>query len=369
MRNACIAITIDDQQWSTIYGLHHVSAAAALRDLGVDSVVVRAPSPVRSASNPRDILADRPWVESLQDAGLRVFVAIELFDDRALLERFPDARPVNALGEQSWAPPLDGAICPTHDGVIELLSTHIATLLDVLSPDGATLRSAHFPGFWPDWTIEPDYPFSGEDQWCFCDRCRAAFAADAGITLSGVSIGSDAAGILALHRQPWLIWRARRLTLAIDRVLTASGARSRGIETMLATLPFVAADFGGIDVRRTIGGQDLAMLAGAIDTFELVTEMQVLNRHPVWLGQVVREAIRQLPGSRSVLCALQISPHHQGRNRASQIAVGDLSVTADAIRQAGADGLVLSSWTDLLADQSAGGRKTELVREIIAAWS
>ena len=364
-----IAITIDDYQWHTIYGLDADAAAGTLRALGVDSVILRATSSPGSPPPRSTALDERMWITTLQQHGLRVFVAIELFQDRTLLERFPDARPVSALGEECWGEPLDGALCPTHEGVLDALSVVAADVVERLAPDGLTLRSAHYPGYWPQWTSEPDYVFSGEDHWCFCQRCRSAFAADAGVSLSGISAGSDAAGILALHLQPWRIWRARRLTLAIDRVLSASGARTRGLESMLATLPFSANDFGGIDVRRTVGGQDLGMLAGSIDAFALMTALHTLNRPVDWLNEVVRDAVRQLPGSRSVLCELQIGPHPLDRNRDHPIDVGEIAIVADAIRRAGADGMILSSWTELLSDQSAGGSKTELVREIAASWS
>ena len=50
------------------------------------------------------------------------------------------------------------------------------------------------------------------------------------------------------------------------------------LEIMLNTLAFPASDFDGLDVRREIAAQDLALLRGSVDRFELMTYLQILDR-------------------------------------------------------------------------------------------
>jgi hypothetical protein len=135
---------------------------------------------------------------------------------------------------------------------------------------------------------------------------------------------------------------------------------------MLNTLAFPASDFDGIDVRRVIAAQDLAMLRGSVDRFELMTYLQILDRPDSWLDIVVADARGALP-DRPLYCTLQVAPLytegiHAGRGRALEITAEELDDSARAALAAGANGLVFYHWTDFLTDEAAGGRKRAVLR-------
>jgi hypothetical protein len=122
-------------------------------------------------------------------------------------------------------------------------------------------------------------------------------------------------------------------------------------------------------VRRTVAAQDLALLAGRVDRFELMTYLQILARPVDWIATAVADARRQLPAGREVVCTLQVAPLytegvHAGRGRTAAIAAGDLASAARRALEAGVDGLVFYHWTDFLADEAQGGRKRSVLREI-----
>ena len=171
------------------------------------------------------------------------------------------------------------------------------------------------------------------------------------------------------HRETWIRWRSGVLRSIIEQIAQESGAGTHGLEIMLNTLPFPQSDFGGLDVRRTIGGQDLALLSDTIDCFELMTYLQILKRPVSWIDTVVTDAIRQVPTGTKLVCTLQVNPLyttgiHTGRGRASVSGADQLWESASTAFHAGADGIVFYHWTDFLEDEAAGGIKRQMLREI-----
>jgi len=376
-----IGMKVYDLQWFTVYGMDFDRAADALRADGIDTVLTQNfidPLPTsgvdQSAYRARfgarlETYSDATWRKALAAAGLRVIQTTATFFDPAALTRIPDARPVNALGEPDHGYDWYKGVCPTSEQYLEWKIERIKRVVMELEPDGYLLQFTRFPGFWENWIWRPDYPFSLEDQWCFCDRCRALFARATGIELSYVSIGSDAAAILGDHRDTWIRWRSGVLKNAIQQIIAESEAGERGLEIVLNTLPFPRSDFGGLDVRRTIGGQDLTLLGDTIDTFELMTYLQILKRPVSWIDTVVTDAILQLPKSSRIVCTLQVGPLytsgiHAGRGRALEISGESLWESASTAFRAGADGLVFYHWTDFLEDEAAGGIKRKVLRDI-----
>ncbi len=378
-----IGMKVYDLQWFTIYGMDYGQAAEALRQDGVDTVLTQNfidPLPTSGVDqsayraqfgNRLAQYSDAAWHDALKAAGLRVIQTTATFFDPPALKRFPDARPINALGEPDRGFDWYTGICPTSERYITWKIDRIRRVVEELQPDGYFLQFTRFPGFWENWTWNPDYEFLLEDQWCFCDRCRTLFSLASGISLPGVSIGSDAAIILNNHRDTWVRWRSGLLKSIIERIAIETGARDAGLEIMLNTLPFPASDFGGRDVRRTIAGQDLPLLASTVDTFELMTYLQILNRPVTWLKDVLTDALRQLPERSRIVCTLQVAPLyttgiHAGRNRSPEVSADALWEAANAALYNGADGLVFYHWTDFLEDEASGGIKRKILRDITA---
>lgn len=375
------AMKVYDLQWFTTYGMEPDRAAAALRADGIDTVLTQNfidPLPgsgvdqsgyLAGAEERLAAYRDRDWVDALRNAGLSVYQTTATFFDPPALEQFPDARPVDARGEPDRGFDWYLGVCPTHEGYLDWKIARVRRVIEELEPDGLFLQFTRFPGFWENWTWNPDYVFTRADHFCFCDRCRSLFAAETGIVLPNGDVAQQAAAILDRHGERWTAWRSRRLVTAIERIVQETGTRSRGLDVMLNTLPFPSSDFDGADVRRTVAAQDLSLLADAIDRFELMTYLQILNRPVSWIGTALADARRAVPPDTELVCTLQVAPLytsgvHVHRNRAPQITAGDLEAAGNLALDQGADGLVFYHWTDFLDDEAAGGDKRSVLRRL-----
>ena len=212
----------------------------------------------------------------------------------------------------------------------------------------------------------PNYVFTNADRFCFCPRCRALFARDYALDLPPGETREQAEFILGNHGAAWTAWRCARIATVVTRIAAAARAKRPGLEIMLNTLAFPAADFGGLDARREIAAQGIDLLREPVDHFELMTYLQILRRPDAWLAPALSDA-RRLAEDRRLLCTLQVAPLytagvHAGRGRAEAITAAELDRTARASLAAGADGLVFYHWTDFLADEAEGGGKRSVLR-------
>jgi hypothetical protein len=368
---------IYDYQWSATYGMEPAVAADALVRDGVDTALIRNQiDPLPSSGvdqaaylatgKPLTVETDRVWSDALRAAGLRVYQTTALFFDPDLLHSFPDARPVDANGDVDRGFDWYLGVCPTHAGYLKAKIERLRRVTAELEPDGLFLSFTRYPGFWENWV--PDYAFSHKDRFCFCPRCRSRFARDLDFDLPVGDTATQAQVILTQHGPAWTAWRSARVVDAIEQIASTLTAERAGLEIMLNALAFPASDFAGLDVRREFAAQDLSLLSGCVDRFELMTYLQILGRPDDWLGPVLADA-RRLAPERPLLCTLQVAPLytagiHSGRGRATQISASDLDCTARRALAAGADGLVFYHWTDFLLDEAEGGQKRSVLRAL-----
>ena len=201
-----IAMKVYDLQWFTTYGMSYAEAAAALVDDGVSVVLTQNrldPLP-SSGVDQRAYLAafgdklaqydDLAWVDALRAAGLHVHQTTATFFDPGALEIFPDARPINALGEPDRGIDWYTGVCPTHEGYLSWKIDRIRAAVTAYRPDAMFLQFTRFPSFWENWTRNPDYEFSDFDRWCFCDRCRSLFAEATGFAAASGGHSDSGAG-------------------------------------------------------------------------------------------------------------------------------------------------------------------------------
>jgi hypothetical protein len=377
---ASFAVKVYDYQWATTFGMSPEQASAELARDGFDTILIRNgidplpnsgvdQSAYLAAAGGKPLPSDRAWTDALKGAGLHVLQTTALFFDPELVDRFPDARPVDATGALSTGFDWYLGVCPTHEGYLETKIARLVRVVDELEPDGLFLSFTRFPGFWENWV--PDYVFTLSDQFCFCDRCRNRFADENGISLPAGNLAAQADVILRDFAAEWHAWRAAVIHQAIARIREAVSVGRPGFPIMLNTLPFPQSDYVGMDVRRTVAAQDLAMLSDVVDRFELMTYLQILHRPNSWLELAVSEA-RALAPHQQMLCTLQVAPLytdgvHAGRGRAAQISAEEMGAAARAALAAGADGLVFYHWTDFLEDEAQGGHKRAVLREIASA--
>jgi hypothetical protein len=371
------AMKIYDLQWFTTFGMSCDQAAEALAADGIDTVLTQNridPLPRSGVDQAgylnafRDRLGeydDDAWLDALRRYGLKVLETTATLFDPAALVRFPSARPVNALGEPDSGIDWYTGICPTDDAYLDWKIGLLGKVARELRPDGLFLQFMRYPGFWENWTWNPDYVFTGSDHYCFCGRCRALFAQSEDIKLPPGPVAAQAAAILGKHRDAWNRWRSARIVEIVARIKREAA----GQRIMLNTLPFPPSDFGGSDVRKEFAAQDLAVLSSVVDRFELMTYLQILNRPVSWIRTAVEAARAELSPQNEIVCTLQVNPlyvdgMHAARRRAATVLASEIDAAARTALDAGADGLVFYHWTDFLEDEAAGGGKRKMLRAL-----
>lgn len=375
-----ISMKVYDLQWFTTYGMDYTEAAERLAGDGVDVVLTQNrldPLPSSGVDQSAYLAAygdrlatydDQLWVEACRAAGMQVHQTSATFFDPAALEIFPDARPVNALGQPDHGFDWYTGVCPTHEDYLHWKIARIRSAVAAYRPEAMFLQFTRFPGFWENWTWNPDYVFTDADRYCFCDRCRALFAEATGFVLPAGDIATQAQAILAQAPESWNAWRAQRLKDDIQQIAQALEPLGTPPFT-LNTLAFPRSDFGGLDVRRTIVAQDLALLSDTFATFELMTYLQILHRPASWIREVVADARAQIGPDNRIVTTLQVAPLytegiHAARRRPHDVTADDLLEAGNVALESGVDGLVFYHWTDFLDDEAAGGRKRAVLRKL-----
>lgn len=373
------AMKVFDLQWFTTFGMDYDRAAQALVDDGIDTVLTQNridPLPQSGVDQTaylqtfRDRLAtydDRAWIDALRRHDLNVVQTSAILFDPPALNRFPDARPIDASGNSASQIDWYIGICPSHEGYLDAKLERLRQVDRELSPDGLFLQFMRYPGFWENWTWNPDYLFSDTDRFCFCDRCRTRFAETHGLSLQPGTIADQAREILSRHGDRWTAWRSSVIRDIVARARGTIDAGSRVV--MLNTLPFPRSDFNGFSAREEIVAQDLALLSSAVDRFELMTYLQILHRPVEWLRTAIADARSLVPEGRTLLCTLQVDALyidgiHAARQRPATISADDLKQAANTALDAGIDGLVFYHWTDFLVDEAGGGKKREVLRTV-----
>ena len=375
-----IAMKVYDLQWFTTYDMSYTEAAERLAGDGVSVVLTQNrldPLPSSGVDQSAYLAAfgnrvaeydDLAWVEACRAAGMQVHQTTATFFDPAALKIFPDAWPVNALGEPERMIDWYLGVCPTHAEYLQWKIDRIRAAVDAYRPEAMFLQFTRFPGFWENWTWNPDYVFTDADRFCFCDRCRALFAAEVGFSLPAGDIATQAQAILLQASEEWNAWRARRLKEDIQQIARAIAPLGAPPLT-LNTLPFPRSDFGGLDARRTIVAQDLRLLNDTFATFELMTYLQILHRPASWIRDAVADARVQTGSEARIVTTLQVAPLytdgvHAVRRRPREITAEDLLEAGTVALESGVDGLVFYHWTDFLDDEAAGGRKRDVLRQL-----
>ena len=332
-----------DYQWAASFGMDAATAAAELVRDGIDTVLVRNqidPLPTSGVDQEAylasgaavSVATDRAWSDALRAAGLRVYQTTALFFDPELLRSFPDARPVDANGDPHAGFDWYLGVCPTHEGYLAAKIDRLQRVAAELEPDGLFLSFTRYPGFWENWV--PGYTFTNADRFCFCPRCRARFAADLGTRPRSRRCRDPGASHPAKSTVPHGPPGARG---GSSKSSTASPPRFApsvlSFEIMLNTLAFPASDFDGIDVRREIAAQDLAMLRGSVDRFELMTYLQILDRPDSWLETVVADARGAAARPAALLHVAGGAALHRRRPRRQGPGAGDHRRGAGRIRR------------------------------------
>jgi hypothetical protein len=364
VRALALGMKIYTTDWHTWYGLDYRQAADQLRHLGVsfaftlnsvDSAPVSG-TPSRVAEQYRDRAlgySDHALREALHQVGIKYYAAFSMFFDPAYLRDHPDLTPVNVFGDRMQQAGWYVGLCPSSEDYLQHKIRVIERVAQALDPDGIFLTIIRFPGFWERWVS--GYQRSLSDEYCFCPRCLARFSLETGIHVEEPSRPGDGRWrLLTDHRSSWTDWKCNVITTTVGRVRQAVHASQPRYEVAFNTLPFRTADFG--NALEEVFGQHRGKLASLVDTFELMTYHQVLNREPPFITRVANET-KQRTGKR-VYCTIFTRPRYldgvyRVDGRRPSIPVEEVAAVLQAVADSEADGVVLR-WEDYLEDLREG---------------
>ncbi|NYI42907.1 hypothetical protein [Demequina lutea] len=359
--------------WSTEHGLDMAGAARRMVDQKVDWVLAQnlvdpLPGSAVDQRPPAGAYGDREWTARLQDQGLRVYQSTACFFQPDEFADHVQLRPMDQHGMVfepfSWYV----GICPTDPKYLARKAERLGAAVSETQPDGVFLSFLRFPGFWEMWLPDAE-GFTGtrrEDirEYCFCERCLGLFSTWSGADLGTGSISERAGLILRDLRAQWTTWKC---TVVAD---VALALRER-VREVIPTADVIVNGFGlghddfGNAVEEVLGHR-FAELDRAADHYELMFYFQIQKRDPLtWIPERVAEVRRET--GRTILADLQAGAEYTdaiyapGRRR-QEITVKDWLDALRGVARSGADGVLVYSWRDLLADQASGG---ERVRRLI----
>ncbi len=333
--------------WAHVHGLSMTEAADRLVRHGADWVLVQNdldPLP-GSAVDQRPPVAgysDLPFRELLRERGRRVFETTSVF----FTPDEPGLRPIGADGRpferRSWYV----GICPSDPAYLARKAERIAEVVDRLDPDGLFVSFIRFPGFWELWM--PETRRSEIVEYCFCERCLGLFSSSTGMSASVEELMGEL-------RPQWTAWKCGLIAAAVASLRTAAEAVKPGIEVLVNGFGLGGDDYG--NAVEEVLGQRFADLDPVVDHYELMFYFQIQRRDPAqWIPRRLAEARRST--GRTVLACLQAGPEYlepefaPGR-RSPEITPVEWRAALDSARDA--DGVLVYSWRDLLADEARGG--------------
>lgn len=354
--------------WSTVHGLSMADAAARMASQGIDLALVQnqidpLPGSAVDQHPPANDYSDRGWVAALRDAGLRTYQLTAVFFSPEHFAADPTLRPVDQDGREFEPFGWYYGLCPTHPSYLASKRERFAEAVAATSPDGIFLSFIRFPGFWELWL--PGQARAGIREFCFCERCMRLFAESFRIDLPTAGPAVWRKLIVNELREQWTAWKCAWIGQVVADLRSAALAVKPDTEVFLNGFGLGRGDFG--NAVEEVLGQRFAELDASIDYYELMFYFQILKRDPLtWIPQRIAEA--KLQTRRSVLACLQggaeyLEPMYRNGGRKREITEANWEDALRGVARSSADGLMVYSWRDLLADEAAGGRRVKAMRQ------
>ena len=348
-------------QWADEHGLSMAQAAQRMASHGVDWALVQnlidpLPGSAVAQLPPGGRYDDTVWVDELRTHGIRTYQSTAVTFSPDDFAAHADLRPVSATGEVFTPFTWYYGICPSSPTYLERKAERFAEAVSRTQPDGVFLSFLRFPAFWELWL--PGTPRSAIDEYCFCDRCTGLFEEGTGVQLPN-GVVARAAVLTHELRDAWTGFKCDLVARTAGRLRQAAHEAKPGVDVILNSFGLGNSDFG--NAVEEVLGQRFSDLDPVIDHYELMFYFQIQKRDPVsWIPARVAEARRTT--SRTVLACLQggaeyLEDVYRDGGRRREITDQDWREALAAVATSGADGVMIYSWRDLLADEAQGGRR------------
>jgi len=348
--------------WANVHGLSMADAADRLVRHGVDWVLVQndldpLPGSAVDQRPPAHGYDDRSFRAHLRERGRMVYESTAVFFAPDAFDADPALRPVGSDGRVFTPVGWYVGICPSDPAYLARKAERIARVVERFDPAGVFISFIRFPGFWELWM--PETPREDIVEYCFCPRCLALFEAETGLELPPGDTVRRAAVLTRELRAEWTAWKCSLVARAVRGLREAATAVKPGVQILLNGFGLGGDDFG--NAVEEVLGQRFADLNPVVDHYELMFYFQIQRRDPArWIPARVAEARAQT--DRTVLACLQggpeyLEPMYDAGRRSRVITDSEWESALRATARSGADGALVYSWRDLLADEARGGRR------------
>jgi hypothetical protein len=270
--------------------------------------------------------------------GLKVFAEFNTMHEAAYLRDHPDAYPIGADGQVS--PPPDGwqGVCPTHPGYRR----------DRMNAFRQTLRFAPIDGIWLDYhhahanweQAKPNLPDT-----CFCNRCRALFEKESGVTIPAAPGG--AWQVLGVDKKAWVRWRCEVFTDWVREFRQIVDQERPGALLGSFHCPWSESDYHNairerlaIDLKAQSRYLDVLSIMPYHARFGHSTDPAWISRHTEALGRML--GIKGEPGER-----VKIWPIVQLSDWGEPVAVDQVDAVLDHGTRLPASGVMVFVWGTL----------------------
>ena len=353
-------------QWATDHGLNMAEAAQRMASHGVDWALVQnlidpLPGSAVAQVPPDGAYDDAGWVAALRNQGIRTYQSTAVTFSPEEFEASADMRPISATGEEFRPLTWYYGICPSSPEYLERKAARFAEAVAHTRPDGVFLSFLRFPAFWELWM--PETSRAEIEEYCFCQRCTGLFEERTGEQLpAGIT---ERAKVLTHELRPqWTDFKCALVAGIAARLRQTAESVQPGVDVILNSFGIRNTDYD--NAVHEVLSQRFAELDTVIDHYELMFYFQIQKRDPgTWIPARIAEARQQT--DRTLLACLQGGAEYLedvylpgGRKR--EITAQDWRDALTAVAASGADGVLVYSWRDLLADQAArGSRVTDLL--------
>jgi hypothetical protein len=343
-------------QWASDYDLTMSQAAGRMAAQGVDWALVQnlidpLPGSAVAQLPPGGVYSDAAWVAELKAQGIRTYQSTAAFFSPDEFSAHRDLRPISASGVPFEAFTWYYGLCPSSVAYIDRKTERFAEAVAATEPDGVFLSFLRFPAFWEMWL--PGTTRAEIDEYCFCDRCTGLFEEQTGESLPRAF--AERSQVLRYDLRPqWTAFKCALIADVAARLRRAAEAVRPGVDVVLNGFGLGHSDFG--NAVEEVLAQRFADLDQVIDHYELMFYFQIQKRDPArWIPQRVAEV--RAESSKTILACLQggaeyLEDIYRPGGRQREITPADWRSALTAVATSAADGVMIYSWRDLLADQT-----------------
>ncbi len=225
---------------------------------------------------------DQQTIARFKEAGLQVYLTMNVFGGTESWKKYPDSVPITASGKAVSSH--IGGICPTHYAWRE---ERLALLADWLQKfgitdgiDGVWLDFIRYPGRWEE--KQPEV----EDT-CYCPRCLQLFQVEKGVKIPEHLPDQEAAAWIHAHAEPqWRQWKKEQITSFVRDARSVVDKRqgSRPVQLGAFLVPWMQGERQGAVLTQL--AQDATQIAGYADVVSPMVYHKMVGRPAEWVGEI-----------------------------------------------------------------------------------